>query len=118
MPHCLLGDGAGFYRLLLQNLLPRSEIGSEPGEGLTPEALALLPVQLAGIFALATAGQCGDAGGVVTVGRAQVLSQLRVGGESLGIKAGRCAVELLVRLLTKLSDGHALAGVGRPDLPF
>src|SRR5262249_5445429 len=83
----LLPVRQGLPRLLalpgrpLDRLGPEGEVGLQPAQRLLAQPGPLLVAELAGILALACAGQGGGAGGVVAVAGPQVTGQVRLLGE-------------------------------------
>src|SRR5262245_33548364 len=107
------GRGAGLVRLLVQQAAPCLQLGPQPAQGQAAEVSTLLAFEFVGVLALATAGQRGSAGGVITVARLEVVGQPGVGSEGGG-QLGECGVTLLEP--ADLEEVEPFALVGRLNL--
>src|SRR5262249_29052071 len=83
------GTNLGVSRLDL--LLPGSQIGTQPIQGLSAQAGALLVAGFWGILAPTGGGQGGTPGCIVTIAGGQIVGWFRIGGKAVGVEpCGRC----------------------------
>ncbi len=93
---------------------PQGKVGLQPAEGLGPEPGPRRVVRRRVVLRLAAAGQGGGAGSVVAIGVSKRVGAPGIGGERLGVEAGRRAVEVLRHAHS--GQCEAFGGVGRPGL--
>src|SRR5262245_8018791 len=91
-----MDEGRSLLRLLVPELAPGLQLDPQPVQGLPAKAGPALVVEASRIPGLPAAGQDGGTGGLVAVAGRRAGEQVWMGGEDLGIPAGRRRVPLLV----------------------
>ena len=104
LPHFDAGGGlAAGQSLGVQGL-----VGAEPVESLLAQSGKFLVIELGGVLALASVGQGRAKGGVVAMTGREIVGELGIGGEGVGVQARSRAIPFLDRAQLRQGESRIM----------